>query len=168
MRKRQTEIASRMLELTEIEKGRVLELGCGAGFVLEFLTEKAFDATGVDVVSGMVKVCRDKGLNAIEADMREIPLGKKFDFILSVSALQWLTSGNEREISLNISELGREVRRLLKTSGQAVFQLYPRSEEQLVKVGKLFSKTGLRTDIVIDNPDNPRRRTCYILLKQSP
>jgi O-antigen chain-terminating methyltransferase len=45
--------------------GRVLDVGCGRGEMLELLGETGHDAFGVDTDEGMVEECRRKGLNVV-------------------------------------------------------------------------------------------------------
>ncbi|HXF68198.1 MAG TPA: class I SAM-dependent methyltransferase [Thermoflexus sp.] len=50
---------------------RVLDLGCGRGEFLELLREKGISGTGIDVDLEMVRTCREKGLEVIQADLFE-------------------------------------------------------------------------------------------------
>ena len=43
-------------------RGRVLDIGCGAGRVMQYLEEKGFDVFGVDNSPLAVRVCRELGL----------------------------------------------------------------------------------------------------------
>lgn len=43
-------------------KGRVLDIGCGAGRHSLYLQQKGFDVTGIDISPGAVKVCKLRGL----------------------------------------------------------------------------------------------------------
>ena len=43
-------------------KGRVLDIGCGAGRHSLYLQEKGFDVTGIDNSPLAIKVCRERGL----------------------------------------------------------------------------------------------------------
>lgn len=65
-------------------KGRVLDIGCGAGRHSLFLQEKGFDLTGVDISPLAVQVCRSRGLK--DARLMSIdhvgPSLGKFDTIL--------------------------------------------------------------------------------------
>ena len=47
---------------------RVLDLGCGRGTFLELLRENQIGGYGVDLDARMVGICREKGLDAHEAD----------------------------------------------------------------------------------------------------
>ncbi len=46
-------------------KGRVLDIGCGAGRHSLYLQEKGLDVTGIDSSPGAVKVCRLRGLRKV-------------------------------------------------------------------------------------------------------
>lgn len=43
-------------------KGRILDIGCGAGRHAIYLQEKGFDVTGIDNSRGAIKVCKLRGL----------------------------------------------------------------------------------------------------------
>ena len=51
-----------------LARGRVLDVGCGAGRVLLDLQERGFDAVGIDHSPGAVAVCRRRGAR----DVREL------------------------------------------------------------------------------------------------
>lgn len=51
-------------------KGRVLDIGCGAGRFLLHLQQKGFKATGIDNSRGAVKVCKLRGVK----DARHMPI----------------------------------------------------------------------------------------------
>jgi len=66
-------------------KGRVLDVGCGAGRHALYLQEKGFDVTGIDSSPGAVKVCRVRGLRrAIVRPFEDISKFKtaSFDTVL--------------------------------------------------------------------------------------
>ena len=46
----------------------VYDLGCGPGRDLEYFTKHNLKATGVDCSTGMLEICRNKGLDVIEND----------------------------------------------------------------------------------------------------
>lgn len=54
---------------------RVLDVGCGPGQDLVWLTEQGFDAVGVDLSLGMLAEARKRGIEVplIRADMRDLP-----------------------------------------------------------------------------------------------
>ena len=54
----------------------VYDLGCGPGRDLEYFVEKGLSAVGVDCSSGMVNICKKKGLDIIEKDFFEMDYEK--------------------------------------------------------------------------------------------
>ncbi len=46
-------------------RGRVLDIGCGAGRHSLYLQQKGMDVTGIDSSPGAVKVCRLRGLKKV-------------------------------------------------------------------------------------------------------
>src|SRR5438552_1546934 len=51
----------------EFVKGKVLDVGCGAGRHSLYLQEKGFDVTGIDNSPDAIKVCKLRGLKKAEA-----------------------------------------------------------------------------------------------------
>ena len=64
------DIRRRVAEYVPVFTGarNVLDIGCGRGEFLDLLTQEGVSARGIDVNSAMVEVCRQKGLDAEEAD----------------------------------------------------------------------------------------------------
>jgi SAM-dependent methyltransferase len=67
----------------QLAKGRVLDVGCGAGSHSLYLqNEKKLDVTAVDISPAAIEACKLRGINnAIAMDVMEID-GEKFDTIL--------------------------------------------------------------------------------------
>jgi SAM-dependent methyltransferase len=66
-------------------RGRILDVGCGAGRHSLYLQEKGFDVTGIDNSPGAISVCRQRGLKkALVRSVGEIEKFKadSFDTIL--------------------------------------------------------------------------------------
>ena len=74
------------LELALARGRSVLELGCGTGRVAVALARAGLDVVGVDVSAAMLSVARerthDAGAELVEADMRSLELGRRFDTVL--------------------------------------------------------------------------------------
>ncbi|GAB7044085.1 MULTISPECIES: class I SAM-dependent methyltransferase [Catenuloplanes] len=62
-------------------RGRVLDVGCGAGRHLAALRDRGADVRGVDPSPGAVEVCRARGLAADAGDIDTLPAGP-FDTLL--------------------------------------------------------------------------------------
>jgi len=54
--------APRQRRAMRLARGRVLDVGCGAGRVALHLQQKGLDAVGIDISPLAVKVCRERGL----------------------------------------------------------------------------------------------------------
>ena len=72
-------------------KGKVLDVGCGAGSHSFYLQEKGFEVTAIDISENAIKACKLRGLNdvrvqnilEVSTDTSESELAKqKFDTIL--------------------------------------------------------------------------------------
>lgn len=63
-------------------KGKILDVGCGAGSHALYLQEKGFDVTAIDISSNAIKACKLRGLkNAKVQNVLDLNDGK-FDTIL--------------------------------------------------------------------------------------
>ena len=65
-------------------KGRVLDIGCGAGRVSLFLQEQGYDVVGIDLASGAIEACKTRGLKkayVMSADELDFP-ESTFDTII--------------------------------------------------------------------------------------
>ncbi|MBV1924554.1 MAG: class I SAM-dependent methyltransferase [Flavobacteriaceae bacterium] len=100
-------------EAIQKTKGRVLDVGCGAGIHSIHLQKKGFDITAIDVSEGAVKVCKEKGLK----DVRNIELlaleNEKFDTIL----LLMNGTGIFKKL-IHIAEYLQKLKTLLLPEGQ--------------------------------------------------
>jgi len=72
---------------------RLLELGAGGGHVLSHLHE-AFDCTALDASAAMLECCERlvPGVAILRADMRSARLGKRFDLVLILDAVDYMSN----------------------------------------------------------------------------
>ncbi|NYZ74679.1 class I SAM-dependent methyltransferase, partial [Candidatus Micrarchaeota archaeon] len=119
---------------------------------------------GFDAVPALLKHARRKGFKVKEGDLRDIPFrNNSFDAIVSVSVLQWILA---KDAEKNAAKAANEFWRVLTKKGAAVIQFYPRSEEEVMLAAKAFRGKGFKTTFVTDNPDNPRKRKVFLLLRR--
>lgn len=95
-------------EVCAARAAKVLEVGCGAGRDGLLLGKSGCAYAGVDVSPEAVQICRERGLNALEASATNLPfVGDSFDAAWSMSTLMHLPG---RGFDQAISELGRVIR----------------------------------------------------------
>ncbi|HEY0731959.1 MAG TPA: class I SAM-dependent methyltransferase, partial [Chitinophagaceae bacterium] len=87
-----------MAEQLRIGKGsRVLDMGCGWGPFLNYITGKGAVAVGLTLSDGQYKACKSKGFDVHIKDVRTVTPGDYglFDAIVSVGAFEHFCSFEE-------------------------------------------------------------------------
>jgi SAM-dependent methyltransferase len=114
----------RLIDFDGYRGKSVLEVGCGAGTDLVRFARGGARVTGVDLSSAALALARENfRQQGLEADLREadgehLPFAdQSFDFVYVHGVVQY--TGGDRQ-------LVEECRRVLKTGGSAVFQVYNR------------------------------------------
>jgi trans-aconitate methyltransferase len=90
---------------------RILDLGCGDGFLTRRIAESGATIVGVDSSPQMVAVAREHGADARVASGESLPFDQEFDAVFSNAALHWM---NDHDAVL------RGVYRALKPGGRFV------------------------------------------------
>ncbi len=107
------ELLLSLIELYRLERtARILDLGCGGGYLVEFLGENGFaDVYGIDISRETVRQCRERGsLRILPGDCSRTPFGGDcFDVIIAADVLEHLE---------NPAEALREWRRILRAEGR--------------------------------------------------
>ena len=92
---------------------KIIEIGCGKGFILRYLVEKGHNAIGIDIDPAAIKQC-DNDLIIQEADVNYLPFKDNvFDIVLSFDVFEHIP---ETDCCL------KEVRRILKPGGHYLLQ----------------------------------------------
>lgn len=159
----QRRLINRILELMNNPKeGRALDLGCGWGYSGELLLERGFSTSGVDIIKEFVKLSKSKGIAAYHLSVLELTKKFKkesFDYIFSISMFQWLSKEEFKKAAEQISYV-------LKRNGWVGIQFYPKTETELGDLARAFKKQGFSGRIVIDNPENPKKRTVFLVFQK--
>ena len=111
--------------------GRVLDLGCGAGEpIARYLMDRGCAVTGVDFSAAMLAIARARLPHGrwIEADMRGLELGERFDGIAAWDSFFHLTQDEQRAMIPRLADHLRPGGALLLTVG-------PEASEVLGHVG---------------------------------
>lgn len=81
-RKKYIENLFTLIERHIKERGKLLDVGCGVGILLEVAKKKGWEVYGQDVSSFAVNYCRDKGFNVYDKPLPELNLSHySFDVI---------------------------------------------------------------------------------------
>jgi len=164
IKKTQEAIASRIIELLNIKEGKILDLGAGPGFTSLVYQNAGFEVLALDKIPDMLAKAKEKKLKVIEGDMLNLSSLFKpnsFDAVVSASALQWIKDKDEiREVALGVYLI-------LKPKGKIAIQFYPKSEEELLSTAHIFKKCGFEGQIILDNPDNPKKRLIFLVMQRN-
>ncbi|MFX0180964.1 MAG: class I SAM-dependent methyltransferase [Candidatus Hodarchaeota archaeon] len=167
----QEKITKRALELLEIKKSkiRILDAGCGPGFASFYLKEIGFEIVALDIISDFLRFYNLTDVNPLAADMCYLPFKpNSFDAIISISALQWIFRNlQDKKMEILLIQLTKSFYKILKSNSKAVIQFYPKNNEIMEKIGNIFiTNTNFEGNFIIDNPNNPKKRKIFLLLKK--
>ncbi len=164
--KTQLKIAERISELIQLfEDELILELGCGTGLASNYFNKKG-RLVGVDISVEMLKYAKNKNIEILNADFKNIPFRDRvFKNIISISSLQWIWGSTRNQVLQKYTLVVKEIKRLIQLDGSVGIQFYPQSEKEFKLVTELFKKNGFKGGIIIDNPDNPKKKKKYLILR---
>lgn len=168
----QERITKRALELIGNPENNclILDCGCGCGFSASYLFLNKYTIIGVDLIFEMLVEYDIRELNPINSDMKFLPFrSKSFDFIISISAFQWIINKMEPVMRLEIlKRLALNFNFLLKEKGKAIIQFYPINEGALREIGKIFADHGnFSGNFIIDNPKSAAKRKTFLYLEKN-
>lgn len=167
----QKKITYRALELLELKNNSslILDAGCGPGFAAAYLNELGYKTVALDIISEFLKFYYIENLNPVLADMCYPPFKPDtFDSIISISALQWIIRDVKSESErLILTNLFVSFYQILKPESNMIIQFYPKTNIIMDYIAEIVNtKTNFKGNFIIDNPDNPKKRKIFLLLKK--
>jgi SAM-dependent methyltransferase len=167
----QENITIRSLELLNLKnrEGLILDAGAGPGFAAIYLNGIGYKTVAIDIIPAFLNFYKIREINPIISDMC-FPAFKQntFNAIISISSLQWIYREiNNSLMKAQLIKLAKSFYEILKPKKKAVFQFYPKNNEILEDIGKIFiNNTKFNGNIIIDNPNKPKKRKIYLVLKK--
>ena len=84
-------LAESLVEALNPQPGeRILDLGCGDGFLTRRIAESGATVVGVDSSPQMVAAAREQGMEARCVNAESLPFDQEFDAVFSNAALHWM------------------------------------------------------------------------------
>ena len=114
---------------------RVLDLGCGPGLpIAAYLSDRGCAVTGVDGAGSMVALFRQNlpRAAAVEADMRGLELGEKFEVVLAWNSFFHLSADDQRGMFATFAAHAAPRAVLMFTSGPSAGEAIGEVEGQPV------------------------------------
>jgi SAM-dependent methyltransferase len=93
--------------------GRLIDVGCGGGAFAATLAEHGWQVTGVDISQDQLRLARERGVDVVRADARELPFGDA-DFDAAVSVFTHTDMDD-------FAGVLRELARVLRSGGVFVY-----------------------------------------------
>ncbi len=137
IRKRELEVIFKVISAVKPE--RILDLGCGGGWLSKILSSKGFQVTGIDISSGLVKVAKKvspDNAGFIVGDCMNLCLkNNTFDLIICMGVLH----------HLDLDKTLLECHRLLNKSG-SILLMEPNALNPLMAIGRKLAPMGTCTE----------------------
>lgn len=87
-------------------KKSLLEIGCGHGRDSKFFIENGLAVISTDISDEMVKVCKEKGINALELDFYNLhTINKTFDSVWALNCLLHIEKKSLPKVLMEINEV---------------------------------------------------------------
>jgi SAM-dependent methyltransferase len=127
-------LAGALVEALQPQAGeRILDLGCGDGFLTQQIAESGATVVGVDSSPQMIRAAAERGVDARHASGEALPFDQEFDAVFSNAALHWIT---DQDAVL------RSVHRALKPGGRFVAECGGQGNIAAIRVALLAVLTS--------------------------
>jgi trans-aconitate methyltransferase len=129
------QLAESLVEVLRPRPGeRILDLGCGDGFLTRRIAESGATVVGVDSSPQMIAAAKERGADARYASGEALPFDGEFDAVFSNAALHWM---RDQDAVL------QGVHRALKPGGRFVAECGGQGNIAAIRVALLAVLTAL-------------------------
>ncbi len=99
-------------ELRRLSPGKAIEIGASGGGNCRVLQKHGWDVLATEYLEAGVEIAKSRGLNAIQADARDLPLpSESFDLLVAFDVLEHVEEDDQ---------VAAEIRRVLRPGGTAL------------------------------------------------
>ena len=127
-------LAESLVEALDPQPGeRILDLGCGDGFLSRRIAESGATVVGVDSSPQMVAAAKEHGIDARCVNADSLPFEQEFDAVFSNAALHWMSDHDS---------VLRGVHRALKPGGRVVAECGGQGNIAAIRVALLAVLTA--------------------------
>jgi trans-aconitate methyltransferase len=127
-------LAESLVEALQPQRGeRILDLGCGDGFLTQRIAESGATMVGVDSSPQMVAAAKERGVDARHLSGDALPFDGEFDAVFSNAALHWMSDHDA---------VLQGVHRALKPSGRFVAECGGQGNIAAIRVALLAVLTA--------------------------
>src|SRR5580704_5360781 len=138
-------LAEPLVEALDPQPGeRILDLGCGDGFLTRRIAESGATMVGVDASPQMVAAAKERGADARVGSGESLPFDQEFDAVFSNAALHWMSDHDA---------VLRGVYRALKPGGRFVAECGGQGNIAAIRVALMAVLTahGIPTEQIENN-----------------
>jgi trans-aconitate methyltransferase len=119
------DLATKTIDMLDIKAGeRILDLGCGDGYVSEKLVARGANLIGVDFSPELIAAARQRGLDARLYNGEELDFENEFDGVFSNAAMHWMKRA---------PAVAHGVFRSLKPSGRFVGEFAGKRNAEIIR-----------------------------------
>lgn len=119
------DLANEAVDMLNIQNGeRVLDLGCGDGYLSQKLVDKGATVVGADFSPELVMTARERGIDARHYNGEELDFENEFDGAFSNAAMHWMKRADA---------VAQGIFRALKSGGRFVGEFAGKENAEIIR-----------------------------------
>jgi len=164
----QRELSQRAIDLLDLPSDKtmyLLDVGCGTGMSGKQISRAGHEWVGYDISADMLDIANEKAKGDLLLHDAGQPLRFRrgtFDGAISISAIQWLATGNPNDARRKLFFFFSSLRRCLRKGARCALQFYPENTEEVELISAAAIQCGFRGGIVVDYPNSAKAKKFYL------